>query len=138
LIITGIALAGRNDSETVRVIVMVGIAQTIDFISDTYYGLMQRRENLDRMSRSLLVKGPLALGLLVLGMLVTHRVLYAVAGLALGRLIVLLTWDMRLALMGPSVPFRFGWPWPKMKLLLQLAVPLGLVAMLSSVNANIP
>lgn len=132
------ALTGKNDAETVRVILMVGIAQTIEFISDTYYGLMQRHERLDRMSRSLMVKGPLGLALLALGMVVTGSVAYAMMGLALGRLAVLLTWDMRLSFLGRAVPVELGWSWPRMRVLLALAVPLGLVSMLASVNSNVP
>ncbi len=138
LIVAVVAVATRSDVETVGVIVMVGIAQTMEFVSDTYYGLMQRRGRLDRMSRSLLVKGPLALGLLAAGMVLTHRVLYAVAGLAVGRMVVLLTWDLRSRFMGPAVPVEWGCPWPRLRILLRLAIPLGLVSMLASVNSNIP
>jgi len=138
LVVAATALLTRNDGETARVIVIVGIAQTIEFISDTYYGLMQRNERLDRMSRSLLVKGPLGLGLLAAGIVITHSVFYAVLGLAVARLLVLLTWDMRLSFMGRAVPVEWGCPWPRLMALLQLAVPLGLVSMLASVNSNIP
>jgi O-antigen/teichoic acid export membrane protein len=45
---------------------------------------------------------------------------------------------MRHGFLGRAVTAQLGWSWPHMKILLQLAIPLGVVSMLASINANVP
>jgi O-antigen/teichoic acid export membrane protein len=88
----------------------------------------------------LLIKGPLALIVLTFVMYSTGNLLYAIMGLAAGRLLVLLLWDIRTNAWDylAAPPMRFVWNNQRMGKMLRLALPLGLVAMLASVNANIP
>lgn len=120
------------------VIVLVGVAQALEFVSETYYGVMQREGRLDRMSHSLLMKGPLALAALTVAMYTTRNILYALVGLALGRLAILLLWDSHLGFANSPLGARLVWDWPNVRSLLRLALPLGVISMLVSMNANIP
>ncbi|HTQ55158.1 MAG TPA: hypothetical protein VMI94_11905 [Bryobacteraceae bacterium] len=127
------------------VVLAVGFAQAVDYVAETCYGWMQKHNRLDRVARSLLMKGPLALGTLCVVMYVTHDVLWAVLGLAAGRLAILFAWDARLGFAGESRhPFRFDWrllrpPGHRLLVsLLRLALPLGFISMLGSLSANIP
>jgi len=146
LVIVGVAAAGSGSNwRRSAVILAVAIAQIVDCFAETYYAWMQKYGRLDRMARSLWMKGPLALGALCVAMYVTRNVLWAVLGLVVGRLAILLVWDTRLGFTGDQPPFRLDWSFlrlrrhrPLLRSLLRLALPLGLISMLGSLSANIP
>lgn len=131
------AVAGRTPAAT-RMILLVGFAQAVEFVSDSYYGVMQREERLDRMAKSLLIKGPLALAALAVTMYLTGSALYAIGALTLGRLSVLLLWDSRLGFASRPPGAFLRWNWGKVRGLLRLSLPLGVISMLVSVNTNVP
>jgi O-antigen/teichoic acid export membrane protein len=104
---------------------------------------------MDRIARSLIIKGPLSLVGLAAGFLLTRTVLGGVAGLALSRLILLVGYDMRspawLArredLRGPAgrvALSRARWDWAALGQLTWLSLPLGVTTMLISLNTNLP
>ena len=146
LVIVGAAAVGSGSNwRRSAVILAVAIAQIVDCFAETYYAWMQKYGRLDRMARSLWMKGPLALGALCVAMYVTRNVLWAVLGLVVGRLAILLVWDTRLGFTGDQPPFRLDWSFlrlrrhrPLLRSLLRLALPLGLISMLGSLSANIP
>jgi O-antigen/teichoic acid export membrane protein len=123
------------------VIALAGFAQVVEYVSDTYYGLMQKYDRMDRMCRSLMIKGPLGLVALWAAMFVGHDVAWAVFALALGRLFVLLTWDSRLGYarnVDPVFAARPEWDNRNILRLLRTALPLGVISMLASLSGNIP
>src|SRR5260370_13155120 len=110
-------------------------------MSETYYGWMQKDELMDRISRSLMLKGPLSLAALCGAMYLTHSVVWAVMALALGRLVVLLAWDSRLGFArAESVArgFRLEGSSGEMLTLLRTALPLGVISMLNALDSSIP
>jgi O-antigen/teichoic acid export membrane protein len=123
------------------VIVLVGFAQVLEYVSDTYYGLMQRYGRMDRMSRSLIYKGSLSLAALCAALYVTRNVAWGVLGLALGRLFILLIWDSRLRYTTNATDglmSRLEWNSADMLRLLRMALPLGVISMLLALSGNIP
>ena len=140
VVVAIVATVSESPGRRAGMIVMVGLAQALEFVSDTYYGYMQKRDRLDRLSRSLMMKGPLSLALLCLGMYLTHSVFWAVMGLIAGRSLILLLWDSRLDFTGPRMepPVRFEWDRRVMFRLLKMAAPLGVISMLVSLNSSIP
>lgn len=123
------------------VIVLVGFAQVLENVSDLYYGLMQRCDRMDRLSRSLMVKGPLALAALCVTMYITRDVFWAVAALALGRLCVLGFYDARLGYarrVWQGLSARMEWNSAVMMRLFRLALPLGIISMLAALTSSIP
>ena len=123
------------------IIFLVGFAQSLEYVSDTYYGLMQKQGRMDRLSHSLMMKGPLALAAMFLAMLLTHSVVWAVTGLALGRIFILLVWDSRLGYTKASafpVDARPAWDSREMLRLFRTALPLGIISMLAALSANVP
>src|SRR5258707_4743513 len=94
--IASVAAWTAPDLRRAGIIVLVGFAQVLEYISDTYYGLMQKYNRMDRLARPLMLKGPLSLAALWVAMYVTRSVTWALVGLALGRLFILLIWDSRL------------------------------------------
>jgi O-antigen/teichoic acid export membrane protein len=74
-------------------------------------------------------------------MYITRSVAWAVCGLALGRLAILLVWDSHLGFTakddnGPAA--RIEWDGGEMLGLLRAAFPLGVISMLGSLTPNIP
>jgi O-antigen/teichoic acid export membrane protein len=139
--VAGLAVLTQRNSHLAGVIMLVGLAQALESVSDTYYGLMQRHERMDRLSASLMLKGPLSLAALFGAMYVTRSVVWAVVGLLLGRLFILLVWDSRLgfAKMQKDPPVtHLTWNGGQMQTLLRMALPLGVISMLNSLDSSIP
>ncbi|MFZ5829534.1 MAG: lipopolysaccharide biosynthesis protein [Planctomycetota bacterium] len=126
---------------TALVICAVGLAKGIESISDVIFGLLQHHERMDRIAISMMLKGPLSLAALGLGMAVWGNLLWATLAMAAAWLVVLLSWDVRSA-------SRVGHRWSlgglsgmsgrRLMELAWLALPLGVVTMLFSLNVNIP
>jgi O-antigen/teichoic acid export membrane protein len=141
------AIAGYSQPDWLLrgMIVLTGFVQALEALSDTYYGFMQKCGRMDRVSVSLILRGPFSLAALCLVMYRTHRVMLAVVALLAARLVILFAWDMRLgfartalaATAGPS-PIRIRWDAGRMFSLLRLALPLGVISMLLSLNSNLP
>lgn len=141
LVIVVVAFFVAPDFERRAVVIVVGFAQSLEYISDVYYGLMQKCDRMDRLSHSLMFKGPLSLAALCALMYATHNVLLAVAGLVMGRLLVLALWDSRLGYARRALPAlraRLEWSPGVMTRLLRLSLPLGVISMLAALTANIP
>src|SRR5271166_539539 len=138
LVIAGIACGYRL--ETALVILAVGLAKAFESLSDVVYGLLQAHERMDRIALSMMIKGPLSL--VALGLVV-----YLTASIAWGALALAGVWG--LLLLAYDIPngirsldqgdtLRPCWDLPTLSRLAWLALPLGIVMMLISLNANIP
>jgi len=146
VVVAGVATLTEPSARIAEITLLLGLAQTLDAVSETYYGFMQRHDRIDRLSTSLLLKGPLSLAALWGAMYITRDVLWAIVGLIAGRLLILLTWDSRLAFAAsacggssrPAEALRLRWNAVCMLDLLRLAFPLGVISMLVSLNASIP
>jgi O-antigen/teichoic acid export membrane protein len=128
-----------NDWTTRELVLLLSLAKAFECFSDVVAGFLQRQERLDRAAVSLIVRG--VLSLLVFGVVLVYsrNVVMATASMALTWLTVLLLCDIRWAnaMIGPRETF-FNADWKKLKRLSMLALPLGLVMALISLNTNIP
>ena len=160
LIIAGITLKAGYRWETSLVILAIALAKAFEAISDVFYGLIQQHERMDRIAIALMIKGPLSLLLLGIGVSLTGSVVGGSIGLAVAWGLVLLGWDLRngkLILNNSSQgreredllvadaepansqnPLYPRWERKTLGKLVLLALPLGLVMMLISLNTNIP
>lgn len=124
--------------QTSLVILFVGLAKALESISDIFHGLIQQHERMDRIAISLIIKGPLSLLLLSLGLYISGNVVWGVAGLVIAWAVVLVGCDIRNgALILNRMP-QIRLKWETLTKLLWLCLPLGLVKMLISFNTNIP
>jgi len=137
-VVAGAAVCAHAGWRLGGIIVLVGFVQALDFVSDTYYGFMQRHEQMRRISVSLILKGPLSLAALCGMMYATHNVAWALAGLILGRVLILLLWDSRLNFVTGLGGTFLEWNLREMIPLLRMALPLGVISMLASLNTSIP
>jgi O-antigen/teichoic acid export membrane protein len=130
-------------------IALVAIAKAIESISDIFFGLFQQQERMDFMGRSLVLKGVLSLVLLCIGVMLSQSVLGGLVGLVMAWGLVLGGYDIPNALTMLSAPphrsdlstparFQLRWNGPTLLKLGRLALPLGAVMMLISLNSNVP
>ncbi|MGB7895089.1 MAG: oligosaccharide flippase family protein [Microcoleus sp.] len=160
LIIAGITLKAGYRWETSLVILAIALAKAFESISDVFYGLIQQHERMDRIAIALMIKGPLSLLLLGIGVSLTGSVVGGAIGLAIAWGLVLFGWDLRngrLILKNSSYrregedllvadaepansqnPLYPRWHRKTLGKLVWLALPLGFVMMLISLNTNIP
>lgn len=113
----------------------VGVAKALEGLSDVMYGLMQRHERLDWVSRSTLSRGLLGLGLLGGLFALTGSVAWGAAGLAAAGAVTLLAYDL------PHARRLEPGRWLTRRIppaLPRLAAPLGLVVGLISLSSTLP
>jgi len=149
LVIAAIGVIGGYRYETALVIVVIGLAKAIESISDVFYGFLQQQERMDRIAKARMIKGPLSLVLLGLFVALTGSVFAGGLGLLMAWAIILLTYDIPSAalihreLARTSADYEPGalkprWARDTLARLTWLALPLGVVMMLISLNSNIP
>ncbi|MBI1879486.1 MAG: lipopolysaccharide biosynthesis protein [Chloroflexi bacterium] len=148
--VVGIVFFSGYTGEVALVILATGASKAVEAISDAFYGLFMQQERLDRIAKSMIIKGPLSLIGLGLGFYLTGSVFWGVVGLTVARAVMTVAYDIRNATLtlNPSsnlfshiIPKDFPGPrWNRVILvrLAWLTLPLGFVTMLISFNANIP
>lgn len=95
LLIIIIAMAMKYPVETRMVIIAIGLAKTVESISDIFYGLLQSQERMDRIAKSLMMRGPASLAALTIGIYLTKSVFWGVMGMVLIWTFVLFFYDLR-------------------------------------------
>ncbi|BAY86803.1 polysaccharide biosynthesis protein [Calothrix parasitica NIES-267] len=124
--------------QTSLVILLVGLAKAFESVSDIFHGLIQQHERMDRIAISLMIKGPLSLLLLGLGVFLSGNVVWGVAGLVFAWAVVLVGCDIRNGTLILNRAPKIRLNWKTVTKLVWLCLPLGLVKMLISLNANVP
>lgn len=162
LLLTGLALvaimvitvvAGYHQ-ETSLVILLVGLSKAFEAISDVFHGMIQQHERMDCVAVSLMIKGPLSLLLLGIGVYISGSVAWGAAGLAVAWAIVLISYDIpngalilgyartspheRSSKRELMLALRPRWHLKTLTKLAWFALPLGFVTMLFSLYVNIP
>lgn len=149
LTIAGLAVVGRYQAEARLVIIVLGLAKCVESISDVIHGFWQKHERLDLSAISMMIKGLTSVTAVALIMAATHSVAWAVVGLLAAWSTVLLTYDLgnlwrmvraRSQVDPPGLVqglrslrrLRAMWS------LALLALPLGVVGLLDSLNVNVP
>jgi O-antigen/teichoic acid export membrane protein len=160
-----VATAGYRQDTSLSIL-WIAIAKAFESISDVCYGLIQQNEQMDRIARSMIVKGILSLTLMTLGVYISGGVMWGTIGLAVAWGLVLVCLDLpnasKLTLDSPfrqstttrtsPQPFKVArilpdfeitmprsrWDVETLTKLAWLSLPLGLVMMLLSLNLNVP
>ncbi len=145
-IVAAVAALSRYGWDATRVILAVGLAKIFESVSDVCYGLLQQHERMDRIAKSMMMKGPLSLVALGVVVSLTGNVLWATLALAAVWALLLVAYDLpnaarvlRLAAhVGTPERLRPVWNARRLAHLARLALPLGVVMMLGSLTTNIP
>jgi O-antigen/teichoic acid export membrane protein len=154
-VIAGIALFSGYKQETVLVVWIVGLSKAFEAVSDVLFGLLQQRERMDRIAISLIIKGVFSVVALGVMFHVTGSLVWGLVGMTGVWAAILVGYDVpnaRFILKTPDTALadlQFETPpvaqtirpqWDKRILsnLARLALPLGFVMLLVSLNVNIP
>ncbi|MDJ0734638.1 MAG: oligosaccharide flippase family protein [Nostocaceae cyanobacterium] len=144
VVIAVISLISGYAWKTSLIILLVGLAKAFESISDVFYGLIQQHERMDRMAMSLMIKGPLSLLFLGMGVYISGNLVWGVLGLVCAWAVVLVGYDIGSGiyiLSSSNLQSRRLYPRWHLKTLSQLvwlALPMGFVMMLISLNTDIP
>jgi O-antigen/teichoic acid export membrane protein len=155
LIIVILNLVMRYPWASALPILMVGFSESLETISDLYWGQCQVQERMDRIAKSMIARGSLSLMALGAGIYFTGNVLWGVVGLALARVVVLLSYDMqssthpalrslqsaedlqqRMAVERDAL--RPRWNLRVQGELFWISIPLGVISLLVALHPNIP
>jgi O-antigen/teichoic acid export membrane protein len=133
--VSALALASPYRWPVPMAVLILGFALSVDNLSDVYYGLLQRRERMDQIARSLVARGLLSVAALGVTLWFTRSLVAGVGTLAVARTAVLLVYDRPTASAGE--PLRTS------GLRAQAAVfctslPLGIALMLIALTNNLP
>jgi O-antigen/teichoic acid export membrane protein len=168
LVITGIALAmhfprlvgsaskiADHPWQTTWVILIVGVAQGLEIVSDLYYARMQFYDHMDRIAKSMIVRALLGIAGMGAAVYLTRSVLWGVIALMLARAVVVMGYDIRKRthvlprkvldrkearkiLAAAKESLRPRWNSNVQAELLRTSITLGVIAMLVSLLPNIP
>lgn len=143
-VIVAWALLAGDDRTTFWVVVLVGLMKSVDSLSDIVRGFFQSRERMDLNSISMITKGVVSLFALAAVIKLTGSVVAATAAAALAWLTAFVFYDVvlgrRLFLEteGSTQGFRPVFRWGAMASLTWIALPLGAVMAIISLQTNIP
>lgn len=129
--------------DTVTIIVLVSLSKALDAFSDVFYGMFQQHEQMDLISRALIVNGLLSLLLLAGGIWLTGSLIVGVTGYALASLItlaivILPTRRRFYRNRAPDTATLVEWRPDELSQLARIALPLGVTMLIVSLNTNIP
>jgi len=153
LVIVGIAFATASRSDARLVIVLVGVQKAIESVTDVIYGRFQQDEQMERIAKSMMLRGSLSLAALGAGVAWTKGLPWGALGIVCAEALVFAGYDILSAkgflqvadAQSGSEPKGAGWQilrpcWETHRLasLTRYALPLGLTMMLGSLSWNIP
>lgn len=137
VLMCGAALVAGYGARVIGLVVIVGLAKSIESGSDLAYGLQQSLERVKGVALSLWLRGTMGAGAFVLVFAITRDLLAAAGSLAVVWLGVLLACDVSnarrlLGLRDESGSLRDP------RRLTRLALPMGLAALLIAANPSLP
>jgi O-antigen/teichoic acid export membrane protein len=141
-VIAAIVGFGAYEATTAAVILALALAKAIETVSDIHYGLFQLNDRLDQTGRSMILRGVLSLAALSGGLYLMHNVAWGCMSVALAWMATLLLFDVRrgrcmvACTESPGDEVRGGLL--RQTRLLSLALPLGLVTTIASINLHMP
>lgn len=144
--LTGLAVSAAliwqsgYDSATSAVVMLVGLTKAIEGVSDACYGALQQHERMDAISRSLMIRGALSVTAIAVVLWRGNTLAYAVAAMGAAWLTVALLHDLP-AVAALDRNSESPEPWPqaaRLRRIIVLAFPLGIVLALISLRTNIP
>jgi O-antigen/teichoic acid export membrane protein len=139
-----VLFAMRSSEQTKLVIVFLALAKACESLTDIFFGLMQRRDRMDRIAKSMIIKGVVSVAAVGVAVYYTRSAIWGAVALSLAWTAILLAYDIPngawVARSSPRFPpeaLRPRWNRQNMYLLARLAFPLGVVVMLIALNSSI-
>src|SRR5205807_10180572 len=128
LIIAATTVVSGYGWQTSLVILMLGLAKVFESISDVFFGLLQQHEPMDRIAKSMMVKGPLSLVALTGAIALTGNIVWGAVALATAWALWLVVYDIPngAALLHAAEAMRPLWDGRRLARPARRAPPLGL------------
>lgn len=155
LVVACVPLVVHYPRQTALVVLIVSLAQAVEAVREIYHAQLQFKDHMDRIAKSMIIRG--LLGVTALGVVVylTHSVVWGAVALTLARAAVSVGYDMRkrtqLAPRNVSNPAELQeimaasgralhprWNRNTQKELLRMSSTLGVIALLVALMPNIP
>lgn len=149
-----VGIVERHEPELVFFIAAITTAKAIDYLSDIFYALLQREENMRAIAISLMLRGTLALCTLPLAIHLWGSLIAGGIALVISSAVALVLFDIPISLNllemrflsaarewlshGGELLGRMGATRRRLMSLAFSGAPLGVVVMLVSLNLNIP
>lgn len=95
LIIIGAAFGMHYSRQSTLVVLIIGLAQGLEIVSDLYYAKMQFHEHMDRIAKSMIVRGVIGLAAMGAGVYFAGSIIWGAIGLTVARALVLVVYDIR-------------------------------------------
>jgi O-antigen/teichoic acid export membrane protein len=135
-----IGIVSNRSALIIALVVAIAVSKAVEALSDAFYGLLQRHEAMDRIAKSLLLRGPLSLLAVALVVWSWHSVVGGAIALAVVWAAVLVGFDLP---NGAAILDDRRLITPRFDAhifvrLVRIAAPLGLVMMFASLITNIP
>jgi O-antigen/teichoic acid export membrane protein len=141
--ITGFVLVSGLRKETAAVVLLVSLAKASDSMSDIIYGFWQKHEHFDKIAIALGGRGLGSVAAMGLVLYLTRSIVWSTAAMAVVWALWLATYERSgakhlLSSISASEHVRPEWDRARGRQLVLLALPLGIVMLMLSLNANIP
>jgi O-antigen/teichoic acid export membrane protein len=95
LIIIGAAVGMHYSRQSTLVVLIIGLAQGLEIVADLYWAKMQFHEHMDRIAKSMIIRGVLGLAAMAAGVYFFGSIIWGAVGLVLARAAVLVAYDVR-------------------------------------------
>jgi O-antigen/teichoic acid export membrane protein len=137
--IVAITAIFHAERETAAVVMFVALAKALDSISDVLFGLLQQRERMAPVGGTLAANGVASLVATAVALWMTRSVVWAAAMSAVGSAVaVAVAWACTSRAVGAWREMCPTWHPARLLRLIVLSFPLGIVALLITLNANMP
>lgn len=142
-VITSIAFFVSESTELLLSVLILGAAKGIESFSDIIHGLFQQEEQMDQISKSMMMRGLLSLIIVGILLIQTGNFNLSLTGLVGSCTFVLIFYDVPqarkiLALRNNFESLRPIWDSKQLRSLVVLTFPLGVSMALGSLSVNIP
>jgi len=124
----------------IAVVLLLTFDRAVGSISDIFFGAFQQRERMDIIARATMLNGIFSLLLVVAGIWLTGQLAVGVLGYLMGTAVPLIFYVIpkeRARMRAANAPW-ISHDWKRLRSLLVLAFPLGIVMLLVSLTGNVP
>lgn len=95
LVIIGAAFGMHYSPQSTWIVLIIGFAQGLEIVADLYYAKMQFHEHMDRIAKSMIVRGVIGLAAMAAGVYFAGSIIWGAIGLTVARALVLVAYDIR-------------------------------------------
>jgi O-antigen/teichoic acid export membrane protein len=143
ILIAGFVALFHFRRDTAIVVLLVSLAKAAETLSDIIYGFWQKHEHFDKIAIALSGRGAGSLAIMAIVLYFTRSIVPATAAMAAYWFVWMATYERRgakklLAGVSSLESLRAEWDMEKCKRLVMLSMPLGIVMLFLSLNANVP